>query len=49
MVTIDPYAEVNHNENLNSRSPAADAELVVGGVEDLGELQLVLRGNILKW
>ena len=47
MVTIDPYAEVNHNENLDSRSPA-DAELVVGGVEDLGELQLVLRGNILK-
>ena len=30
-------------------TPAAvDAELVVGVVEDLGELQLVLRGNILK-
>ena len=34
---------------LMINTPAADAELVVGGVEDLGELQLVLRGNILKW
>ena len=34
---------------LMINTPAAvDAELVVGGVEDLGELQLVLRGNILK-
>lgn len=30
------------------KTPGAD-ELVVGEVEDLEELQLVLRGNILKF